>query len=210
MLICLKNIGIQCTRNYCVYHMCHRKLKIKIAISFKKFQIKTQLSCSCLIVVIFKGRQSSKGFSGRTSQVRTLPPKTHHFREDGKAKSSSKPQKNNVQDDKLTKSQSIRKDEPPTDASYLTKDQLSRILSSLKSADTEHEPVADLENTYTGQSVCCLCWRCVILRERRGFSLSFPCCIMLCIMVRYTNYRVMCESDQVLHTITLREYNELN
>ncbi|XP_058960724.2 coiled-coil domain-containing protein 66 isoform X4 [Pocillopora verrucosa] len=74
--------------------------------------------------------------------------KTHHFREDGKAKSSSKPQKNNVRDDKLTKSQSIRKDKPPTDASYLTKDQLSRILSSLKSADTEHEPVADLENTY--------------------------------------------------------------
>ena len=33
---------------------------------------------------------------------------------------------------------------------------------------------------------------------------------MLCIMVRYTNYRVMCESDQVLHTIALREYNELN
>ena len=29
-------------------------------------------------------------------------------------------------------------------------------------------------------------------------------------MVRYTNCRVMCESDQVLHTIALREYNELN
>lgn len=170
MLICLKNIWIQCTWNYCVYHMCHRKLKIDVAISFKKFQIKIQLSCSCLIVVIFKGRQSSKGFSGRTSQVRTLPPKTNHFREDGKAKSSSKPQKNNDgTDGKLTKSQSIRKDEPPTDASYLTKDQLSRILSSLKSADTEHESVADLENTYTGQSVCCLCWCCVILRERRDF-----------------------------------------
>lgn len=98
---------------------------------------------------VAKGRQSSKGFSGRTSQVRTLPPKTNHFREDGKAKSSSKPQKNNDGTGKLTKSQSIRKDEPPTDASYLTKDQLSRILSSLKSADTEHEPVADLENTYT-------------------------------------------------------------
>lgn len=92
---------------------------------------------------VAKGRQSSKGFSGRTSQVRTLPPKTNHFREDGKAKSSSKPQKNNDgTDGKLTKSQSIQKDEPPTDASYLTKDQLSRILSSLKSADTEHEPVS--------------------------------------------------------------------
>lgn len=30
---------------------------------------------------------------------------------------------------------------------------------------------------------------------------------MLCIMVRY---RVMCESDQVLHTIALQEYNKLN
>lgn len=29
-------------------------------------------------------------------------------------------------------------------------------------------------------------------------------------MVRYTNYRVMCESDQVLHAIALWEYNKLN
>lgn len=50
------------------------------------------------------------------------------------------------------------------------------------------------------------------LKKEKGFSLSFPCCIMLCFMVRYTNYRVMCESDQVLHTIiiALQEYNKLN
>ncbi|KAJ7379534.1 hypothetical protein OS493_015325, partial [Desmophyllum pertusum] len=86
------------------------------------------------------GRQSSKGFSTKTSQAHTLPPKTNRFKKDDKTKSIPKLQKKDGNDARQTKN--TRKDQAAKDASFVTNDQLSRILASLTSADTQdsHSP----------------------------------------------------------------------
>jgi len=54
-----------------------------------------------------------------------------------KAKSIPKPQKKDADDTRLTKDQPRTKGQASEDASYLTKDQLSKILMSLTSADVQ-------------------------------------------------------------------------
>ncbi|KAL9972866.1 hypothetical protein ACROYT_G019248 [Oculina patagonica] len=83
---------------------------------------------------VVKGRQSSKGFS---SQARRLPPKTNRLKQNEKTKSIPKSQQKDANDAKLTKPQTTRKGQASEDAGYVTKDQLSRILLSLTSADVQ-------------------------------------------------------------------------
>lgn len=80
---------------------------------------------------VVKGRQSSKGFS---SQARTLPPKTNRVKQNEKTKPVPRSQKKDADD---TKNQTTTKGQASEDASYLTKDQLSKILMSLTSADVQ-------------------------------------------------------------------------
>lgn len=88
----------------------------------------------CFLLSLAKGRQSSKGFS---SQAHTLPRKTTRLKHNEKTKSIPKSQQKDANDARLTKNQNTGNGQASEDAGYVTKDQLSRILLSLTSADVQ-------------------------------------------------------------------------
>lgn len=105
-----------------------------------------------------KRRQNSKGFSSKTSQAWPSQPKTskkqvsavNQLKKTEKTKTVQMGHQRDINDDVLTrKKPSItRKELPSNDASYLTKDQLSRIMSSL----SNHDQPAGLQGSMKSES----------------------------------------------------------